>query len=144
MKNIKSFVKYYLFGFTIAAVLGGLIIIYSLVYDDLYSFIDFSLYMQVNSIMAVHCGLHLWIITLLDKPETIKNKYNKLFFKGFASYWLGVVFSFVILCILQSLSNFITILYSYYLTDDNLLVSSLIGGGVFGVGIFNKYNYVYE
>lgn len=136
MKNIKSFVKYYLFGFTIAAVLGGLIIIYSLVYDDLYSFIDFSLYMQVNSIMAVPCGLHLWIITLLDKPETIKNKYNKLFFKGFASYWLGVVFSLALLASLELLNCFVSLPYLEYLTDDSLLLLSLLMGVVFGIFIY--------
>lgn len=136
MKNITSFVKYYLFGFTIAAVLGGLIIIYSLVYDDLYSFIDFSLYMQVNSIMAVPCGLHLWIITLLDKPETIKNKYNKLFFKGFASYWLGVVFSLALLASLELLNCFVSLPYLEYLTDDSLLLLSLLMGVVFGIFIY--------
>jgi hypothetical protein len=92
--------------------------------------------MQVNSIMAVPCGLHLWIMYLLDNPETIKNKYHKLFFKGFVSYWLGVIISFVLLASLELLNCFVTLPYLEYLTDDNLLVGSLLAGGIFGV--FNK------
>ena len=136
MKSIILFLKYYLYGFLISALIGVMLIIYSFVYDDSYSFIDFKLYMQVNSIMAVPCGLHLWIMYLLDNPETIKNKYHKLFFKGFVSYWLGVIISFVLLASLELLNCFVTLPYLEYLTDDNLLVGSLLAGGIFGV--FNK------
>lgn len=144
MKNIILFSKYYLKGFVLAAAIGCLFILHSLVIDDTYSFIDFSLFMQVNCIMAVFFGLHLFVMKYIDQPQQIKNPYLRRFYIIFASYWLGVIFSFVLLFVLQTLSNFITMPYSYYLMDDNLLVESLIGGGVFGFGIFNKYNYVYE
>ena len=144
MKNIILFSKYYLKGFVLAAAIGCLFLLHSLFIDDTYSFIDFSLYLQVNSIMAIFLGLHLFIMKYIDQPQQIKNPYLRRFYTIFACYWIGVIFSFVILCLLQSLSNFIVIPYSFYITDENLLVGSLLGGVVFGVGIFNKYNYVYE
>lgn len=140
MKNLILILKYYIKGFLIAAVLGILIIIYSFVYDDAYSFIDFKLYMQVNSIMAVPCGLHLWIMYLLDNPETIKNKYHKLFFKGIASYWLGVVLSFLVLCLLQLLGHIVTLPYIANLTDDSLFLLSLLMGAVFFLMFFRIFD----
>jgi hypothetical protein len=140
MKNLILILKYYIKGFLIAAVLGILIIIYSFVYDDSYSFIDFKLYMQVNSIMAVPCGLHLWIIYLLDNPETIKNKYQKLFFKGIASYWLGVILSFLVLCSLQLLGHFVNLPYVGYLTDDSLLGWSLLISFPIGLIVYKYLN----
>ena len=137
MKNIILLTKYYLQGFILASGIGCLFILHSLFIDDTYSFIDFSLYMQVNSIMAVFFGLHLFIMKYIDQPQQIKNPYLRRFYTIFACYWIGFIFSFVILCLLQTLSNFITIPYSYFLTDENLLVGSLIGGGVIGVG--NNY-----
>lgn len=137
MKNIILFSKYYLKGFVLAAAIGCLFLLHSLFIDDTYSFIDFSLYLQVNSIMAVFFGLHLFVMKYIDQPQQIKNPYLRRFYIIFASYWLGVIFSFVLLIVLQTLSNFITKPYSYYLTDENLLVGSLIGGGVVGVG--NNY-----
>ena len=126
MKNLILILKYYIKGFLIAAVLGILIIIYSFVYDDAYSFIDFNLYMQVNSIMAVPCGLHLWIIYLLDNFETIKDKYHKLFFKGFASYWIGGIISFVLLCSVILFNNLFSIHFFNFITVDNLLKFTLL------------------
>ena len=137
MKNIILLTKYYLQGFILASGIGCLFILHSLFIDDTYSFINFSLYMQVNSIMAVFLGLHLFIIKYIDQSQQIKNQCLRRLFIVFASYWIGVIFSFVILCLLQTLSNFITIPYSYYLTDDILLVGSLLLGVVVGVG--NKY-----
>lgn len=137
MKNIIWFSKYYLKGFVLAAAIGCLFILHSLFIDDTYSFIDFSLYLQVNSIMAVFFGLHLFVMKYIDQPQQIKNPYLRRFYIIFASYWLGVIFSFVLLFVLQTLSNFIIIPYLYFLTDEKLLVGSLIGGGVVGVG--NNY-----
>jgi hypothetical protein len=142
MKNIILFSKYYLKGFVLAAAIGCLFILHSLFIDDTYSFIDFSLYLQVNSIMAVFFGLHLFVVKYIDQPQQIKNPYLRRFYTIFASYWLGVIFSFVLLCLLQTLSNFINIPYSYYFTDDNLLVGSLIGGGGIGVYFYKKYSYI--
>jgi len=137
MKNIILFFKYYLYGFLIAAVIGVLLVIYSLVFDNTYSYIDFSLYMQVNSIMAVPCGLHLWIFYLLDKPEAIKNKYHKLFFKGIASYWIGVIISFVLLCSVMLLNSIFSIDLINYITEDNLLEFTLLMA--FPFVVFSKF-----
>jgi hypothetical protein len=137
MKNIILFFKYYLYGFLIAAVIGVLLVIYSLVFDNTYSYIDFSLYMQVNSIMAVPCGLHLWIFYLLDKPQAIKNKYHKLFFKGIASYWIGVIISFLLLCSVMLLNSIFSIDFINYITEDNLLEFTLLMA--FPFGFFSKF-----
>ena len=137
MKNIILFFKYYLYGFLIAAVIGVLLVIYSLVFDNTYSYIDFSLYMQVNSIMAVPCGLHLWIFYLLDKPEAIKNKYHKLFFKGIASYWIGAIISFVLLCSVMLLNSIFSIDLINYITEDNLLEFTLLMA--FPFVVFSKF-----
>lgn len=142
MKNIILFSKYYLKGFVLAAAIGCLFILHSLFIDDTYSFIDFSLYLQVNSIMAVFFGLHLFVMKYIDQTHLIKNPYLRRFYTIFTSYWIGVIFSLLLLFLLQTLSNFITIPYSYYLTDENLLVGSLIGGGVVGV-FFKKKIFLY-
>lgn len=132
MKNIILLTKYYLQGFILASGIGCLFILHSLFIDDTYSFIDFSLYLQVNSIMAIFFGLHLLIVKYIDQPQQIKNQYLRRFYTIFASYWIGVIFSFVLFSLLQTLSNFIAIPYSYFLTDENLLVGSLVLGVVFG------------
>lgn len=132
MKNLILILKYYTKGFLIAAVLGVLIIIYSFVYDDSYSFIDFKLYLQVNSIMALPCGLHLWIIHLLDNPETIKNNYHKLFFKAIAFYWIGGIFSFVLLCSVMLFNNVFSVHFFNFITEDNLLKFTLLMAFPFG------------
>lgn len=137
MKNIILFSKYYLKGFVLAAAIGCLFILHSLFIDDTYSFIDFSLYLQVNSIMAFFFGLHLFVMKYIDQPQQIKNPYLRRFYIIFASYWLGVIFSLLLLFVLQTLSNFI-IPYSYYLTDEKFLVGSLSGGGVVGVFFYKR------
>lgn len=142
MKNIILFSKYYLKGFVLAAAIGCLFILHSLFIDDTYSFIDFSLYLQVNCIMAVFLGLHLFVMKYIDQPQQIKNPYLRRFYIIFACYWIGFIISFVILCLLQTLSNFIIIPYSYYLTDENLLVGSLLVGGGIGVYFYKKYSYI--
>lgn len=133
MKNIILFSKYYLKGFVLAAAIGCLFILHSLFIDDTYSFINFSLFMQVNCIMAVFLGLHLFIMKYIDQPQQIKSPYLRRFYTIFACYWIGVIFSFVLLFVLQTLSNFIIIPYSYFLSDEKLLVGSLIGGVLKGV-----------
>lgn len=142
MKNIILFSKYYLKGFVLAAAIGCLFILHSLFIDDTYSFIDFSLYLQVNSIMAIFFGLHLFVMKYINQTHLIKNPYLRRFYTMFACYWFGFIISFVILCLLQTLSNFITIPYSYYLTDEKLLVGSLIGGGFVGIFFMKKYSYI--
>jgi hypothetical protein len=93
--------------------------------------------MQVNSIMAVPCGLHLWIFYLLDKPQAIKNKYHKLFFKGIASYWIGVIISFLLLCSVMLLNSIFSIDFINYITEDNLLEFTLLMA--FPFGFFSKF-----
>ena len=137
MKNIILFLKYYLHGFLIAAVIGTLLIIYNILFEDFYSFIDFKLYMQVNSIMALPCGLHLWIIYLLDKPEVIKNYYHKLFFKAIASYWIGGIISFVLLCSVMLLNNVFSIHFFNFINEYNLLKFTLLIA--FPFGFFSKF-----
>jgi hypothetical protein len=66
------------------------------------------------------------IVNLLDNIQTIKNKYHKLIFKGFASYWLGIVFSLALLASLELLNCFVTLPYLEYLTDNNLFLLSLL------------------
>lgn len=126
MKNIILLTKYYLSGFILSAGLGCLFILYSLFIDDTYSFIDFSLYMQVNSIMAVFFGLHLFIMKYIDQPQQIKNQYLRRFYTIFASYWIGIIFSFLILSLILFLNTLFSINYISFIQEDNLLQITLL------------------
>ena len=126
MKNIILLTKYYLSGFILAAGIGCLFILYSLFIDDTYSFIDFSLYMQVNSIMAVFLGLHLFVMKYIDQPQQIKNQYLRRFYTIFASYWIGIIFSFLILSLILFLNTLFSINYISFIQEDNLLQITLL------------------
>jgi len=136
MKYLISIVKYYVKGFIIAAVIGFILVLYGLFFDDSYSFIDFSLYMQVNSIMAMPCGLHLWIIKLLDNPEAIKNKYEKFLFTILSHYWIGLIFSFLLVISIQFISYMNDWESCYYLIEASILWYALLIGIPIGLLLY--------
>ena len=80
MKTIITIIKYYLYGFAIAAGLGFFFFIYGLYFDEAYALFDFILYLKVTIIMALPCGLHLWIVAQLDVTKPFQNKYKQLLF----------------------------------------------------------------
>lgn len=142
MKYLIATIKYYSHGFLFALTPIFIIFFIKGLFDEFYLEYAVFLFLKVTFLMAIPSGIHLFFMKFLDKPNQIKNPYLRRFYTIFTSYWLGGIFSFVLLFVLQTLSNFITIPYSYYLTDENLLMGSLIGGGVVGVLLIKKYSYI--
>jgi hypothetical protein len=121
MKNIIEFFKYYTYGFLLSFVMVNIIHLYGLLVDSFYEYTDFIISAKVVLLIAIPNGLNLWIIKLLDKPEVIKNKYYKLYFKLFSSYWFGIIFSFVLLSSLLLLKSLVSINFFNFISEDNLL-----------------------
>lgn len=143
MNNLLFFSKYYLQGFVLASAIGCIFILHSLFIDDTYSFIDFSLYMQVNSIMAVFLGLHLFIMKYIDQPQQIKNPYLRSFYTIFASYWLGIIFCFIIFSLIYILKTLIKLNFLNFINEYNLLQISLIIAlpfAIYSKSCLNKFN----
>jgi hypothetical protein len=121
MKNTIEFFKYYTYGFLLSFVMVNIIHLYGLLVDSFYEYTDFIISAKVVLLIAIPNGLNLWIIKLLDKPEVIKNKYHKLYFKLFSSYWFGIIFSFVLLSSLLLLKSLVSINFFNFISEDNLL-----------------------
>lgn len=126
MNNLLLFSKYYLQGFVLASAIGCIFILHSLFIDDTYSFIDFSLYMQVNSIMAVFLGLHLFVMKYIDQPQQIKNPYLRRFYTIFASYWLGIIICLIILSLILYINTLFSINFISFINEDNILLMTLL------------------
>ena len=143
MNNLLFFSKYYLQGFVLASAIGCIFILHSLFIDDTYSFIDFSLYMQVNSIMAVFLGLHLFIMKYIDQPHQIKNPYLRSFYTIFACYWLGIIFCFIVFSLIYILKTLIKLNFLNFINEYNLLQISLIIAlpfAIYSKSCLNKFN----
>lgn len=133
MKNIILLTKYYLQGFILASGIGCLFILHSLFIDDTYSFINFSLYMQVNCIMAVFFGLHLFIMKYIDQTHLIKNPYLRRFYTFFTSYWLGIIICFIILSLILYINTLFSIDFISFINDDNILLITLLSALPFAI-----------
>jgi hypothetical protein len=121
MKTIITILKYYLYGFVIAAGLGFFFFIYGLYFDEAYALFDFILYLKVTIIMALPCGLHLWITEQLDGTKSFQNKYKQLLFIILAHYWMGCIGSFLLLSMAQLIAHIASWDYLYYFIEDNIL-----------------------
>ena len=126
MKNIILCSKYYLKGFVLAAAIGCLFILHSVFIDETYSFIDFSLFMQVNSIMAFFFGLHLFVMKYIDQTHLIKNPYLRRFYTIFTSYWLGIIICFIILSLILYINTLFSINFISFINEDNILLMTLL------------------
>ena len=143
MKNIILLSKYYLKGFVLAAAIGCLFILHSVFIDETYSFIDFSLFMQVNSIMAFFFGLHLFVMKYIDQTHLIKNPYLRRFYTIFASYWLGIIFCFIVFSLIYFLKTLIKLNFLNFINEYNLLQISLIIAlpfAIYSKSCLNKFN----
>jgi undecaprenyl pyrophosphate phosphatase UppP len=121
MNTSFTILKYYAYGFGIAALLGGLIFIYGQLIDDAYDFNDFSIYLKVNALMAIPSGFHLWIIRQMDNYPNLKNKKQQLLITITSYYWLGCILSFILLIILQFIAHLNEWDQYYYYLEDYIL-----------------------
>jgi hypothetical protein len=121
MKAIITILKFYLYGFAIPAGLGFFFFIYGLYFDEAYALFDFILYLKVTTIMALPCGLHLWITAQLDGTKPFQNKYKQLLFIILAHYWMGCIGSFLLLSMVQLIAHIASWDYLYYFIEVNIL-----------------------
>ena len=125
MKTSYIIIKYYAYGFGIAALLGSLIFIYGQWIDDAYDFIDFSIYLKVNALMAIPCGFHLWIIRQMDNYSNLKNKKQQLLLVLASYYWLGCILAFILLIVLQFIAHVNEWDLCYYYLEDYMLYMAM-------------------
>jgi undecaprenyl pyrophosphate phosphatase UppP len=120
MNTSFTILKYYAYGFCIAALLGGLIFIYGQWIDDAYDFNDFSIYLKVNALMAIPSGFHVWIIRQMDNYPNLKNKKQQLLITITSYYWLGCIISFILFIILQFIAHLNEWDQCYYYLEDHI------------------------
>jgi hypothetical protein len=125
MKTSFTILKYYAYGFVIAALLGGLIFIYGQWIDDAYDFNDFSIYLKVNALMAIPSGFHVWIIRQMDNYSTLKNKKQQLLLVIASYYWLGCILAFILFIILQFIAHVNEWDLCYYYLEDYMLYMAM-------------------
>lgn len=126
MKYLLIFLKYYIYGFLTAFVMVVIVHLYGFFVDTFYAYQNFTLSFTTVVLMALANGLHLWIVNQLCQPKTNLHPYYKVLFKAIASYWLGIIISFVLLCLLQLLGTFIDLPFANDITEENLFSLSFL------------------
>ena len=142
MKYLLIFLKYYTYGFLLALVMVVIVHLYGFFVDTFYVYQDFKLSFTTVLLIALPNGLHLWIINQLCQPKTNLHPYYKVLFKAIASYWLGIIISFVLLCLLQQLGTFITLSFANGINDENLFSLSFLFGVVVGLILYFKASFI--
>lgn len=97
MKNLKTIVKFYLFGCIASLIMLGFINIYGMLFDTFYSYIDLELLIKTPLISGLPFGVLLFIASLVNKPLKTENVYILFGLKVLTYYWLGFVASLLLL-----------------------------------------------
>ncbi len=97
MKNLKTIVKFYLFGCIASLIMLGFINIYGMLFDTFYSYIDLELLIKTPLISGLPFGVFLFIASLVNKPLKTENVYILFGLKVLTYYWLGFVASLLLI-----------------------------------------------
>lgn len=138
MKNVKTFAKYAAYGLMISIIMAAFVHLYGFLFDSFYAFQDLSVSTKAVLLLTIPNGMHLWIINNIERYTNHINPYYKITFSLMANYWLGCIFSFVVLCLVLLLNSFVSLPLLEHLTEDDLFGLSLLFAVPVGILVYKN------
>jgi len=91
MKNLKTIIKFYLFGVVASLIMIGFIHIYGLLFDTFYANPELEIIIKTTLISGLPFGALLWIGYTINKLPKTKNRYLIVVLKVLTYYWIGFI-----------------------------------------------------
>jgi hypothetical protein len=91
MKNLKTIIKFYLFGVVASLIMIGFIHIYGLLFDTFYANPELEIIIKTTLISGLPFGTLLWIGYTINKLPKTKNRYLIVVLKVLTYYWIGFI-----------------------------------------------------
>ena len=127
MNNLKTIVKFYLFGVVASLIMLGFIHIYGMIFDPFYAYPYLEIIIKTPLISGLPFGALLWIGHTINKLPQTKNRYLIVVLKVLTYYWIGFIAGLIILGFTQ-LYIFVFNEPYYYATLENIIAFALLLG----------------
>ena len=127
MKNLKTIVKFYLFGVVASLVMIGFIHIYGLLFDTFYAYPELEIIIKTPLISGLPFGALLWLGYIINKLPRTKNIYLIVVLKALTYYWIGFIAGLLIIGFIE-LYIFVFNEPYYYATIENIIGFALLLG----------------
>jgi hypothetical protein len=127
MKNLKTIVKFYLFGVVASLIMIGFIHIYGLLIDTFYANPELEIIIKTSLISGLPFGALLWLGYIINKLPRTKNIYLILVPKALTYYWIGFIAGLIIIGFIE-LYIFVFNEPYYYATIENIIGFALLLG----------------
>ncbi len=127
MKNLKSILKFYLFGVVASLIMIGFIHIYGLLFDTFYAYPELEIIIKTPLISGLPFGALLWFGYRINKLPRTKNIYLIVVLKALTYYWIGFITGLIIIGFIE-LYIFVFNEPYYYATIENIIGFALLLG----------------
>ena len=127
MKNLKTIVKFYLFGVIASLIMIGFIHIYGLLFDTFYAYPELEIIIKTPLISGLPFGALLWLGYTIYKLPRTKNIYLIVVLKALTYYWIGFIAGLLIIGFIE-LYIFVFNEPYYYATIENIIGFALLLG----------------
>lgn len=127
MKNLKTILKFYLFGVIASLIMIGFIHIYGLLFDTFYAYPELEIIIKTPLISGLPFGALLWLGYIINKLPRTKNIYLIVVIKALTYYWIGFIAGLIIIGFIE-LYIFVFNEPYYYATIENIIGFALLLG----------------
>ncbi|MFZ4107139.1 hypothetical protein [Flavobacterium sp.] len=127
MKNLKTILKFYLFGVVASLIMIGFIHIYGLLFDTFYAYPELEIIIKTPLISGLPFGALLWLGYTINKLPRTKNIYLIVVLKAFTYYWIGFLAGLLMIGFIE-LYIFVFNEPYYYATLVNIIGFALLLG----------------
>jgi hypothetical protein len=127
MNNLKTIVKFYLFGVVASLIMIGFIHIYGMIFDPFYAYPNLEIIIKTPLISGLPFGVILWLGYTINKLPRTKNRYLIVVLKALTYFWIGFIAGLIILGFTQ-LYIFVFNEPYYYATLENIIAFALLLG----------------
>jgi hypothetical protein len=127
MKNLKTILKFYLFGVVASLIMIGFIHIYGLLFDTFYAYPELEIIIKTPLISGLPFGALLWLGYIINKLPRTKNIYLIVVLKALTYYWIGFIAGLIIIGFIE-LYIFVFNEPYYYATIENIIGFALLLG----------------
>lgn len=127
MKNLKTILKFYLFGVVASLIMIGFIHIYGLLFDTFYAYPELEIIIKTPLISGLPFGALLWIGYTISKLPRTKNRYLIVVLKALTYYWIGFLAGLLIIGFIELYIFVFNEPYNYA-TVENIIGFALLLG----------------
>ncbi len=127
MKNLKTIVKFYLFGVVASLIMIGFIHIYGMLFDTFYAYPELEIIIKTPIISGLPFGALLWIAYTINKLPRTKNIYLIVVLKALTYYWIGFILGLLFIGFIE-LYIFVFNEPYFYATIENIIGFALLLG----------------